>query len=173
MVGDERRRASFDVSFVNYRGDADERDDSGEFAKKSWKDSELRGHIDEFLGRDPRRMSVHTPPDLKIRTHRYRLGDSARLLAFERGVDYHMSEDLKQAGGNEPLEKPITFTAKLSEKAHVYDLRSGAYLGEREDITVDLSPWKPSLFALLSKKLPEEGRGVVATLLSQTAAAPH
>jgi hypothetical protein len=111
-------------------------------------------------------LPVQVPLELCIRTHRYRLGADARLLAFERGVDYHMSEDLKQAGGNEPLEKSVTFTAKLSKKAHVYDLRTGAYLGERDDIAVDLNPWKPSLFALLGEKLPEGG-GVVETLLSQ------
>jgi hypothetical protein len=103
-----------------------------------------------------------------IRTHRYRLGDSVRLLAFERGVDYHMSEDLKQAGGNEPLEKPVSFNAKLAGEAHVYDLRSGDYLGKRDEIAVDLDPWEPSLFALLKEKLPE-GRGVVETLLRDAA----
>jgi hypothetical protein len=100
-----------------------------------------------------------------IRTHRYRMGN-ARLLAFERGVDYHMSEDLKQAGGNEPLEKPITFIAKLSGKAHIYDLRSGTYLGELTDLVVDLDPWKPSLFALLAEKLPDSV-GAVEHLLRE------
>ena len=111
--------------------------------------------------------AVQTPLSC-IRTHRYRLGSNARLLAFERGVDYHMSEDLKQAGGNEPLEKPISFTARLHGKVHVYDLRSGAYLGVRDDISVNLNPWQPSLFAVLTEKLPE-GRGVVETLLRQAA----
>jgi hypothetical protein len=102
-----------------------------------------------------------------IRTHRHRLGP-ARLLAFERGVNYHMSEDLKQAGGNESIEKPITFIAQLTTKSHVYDLQSGAYLGEQSELLVDLDPWKPSLFALLAEKLPE-GRGVVETLLRDAA----
>jgi hypothetical protein len=97
-----------------------------------------------------------------IRTHRFRLGN-ARLLAFERNVDYHMSEDLKQAGGNEALEKPVSFEAKLPGKAHVYDLRSGAYLGDRDRIPVELDPWRPSLFALLPERLAE-GRSVVVAL---------
>jgi hypothetical protein len=107
---------------------------------------------------------VIPPPGHCIRTHRYSLGRDIRLLAFERGVDYHMSEDLKQAGGNEPLEKPVTFTAKLANPLHVYDLRSGAYVGRQTELVVDLDPWKPSLFALVPEKLPE-GRGVVETLL--------
>ena len=74
-----------------------------------------------------------------------------------------MSEDLKQAGGNEALEKPVSFEAKLVGKAHVYDLRSGAYLGETDRIAVSLDPWRPSLFALLPEKLAE-GADVVGFL---------
>ena len=36
-----------------------------------------------------------------------------------------MSEDLKQRGGNEALEKPVIFDAQLAAPAHAYDLRSG------------------------------------------------
>jgi hypothetical protein len=107
-------------------------------------------------------QQVLTPTDLGIRTHRFRLGP-ARLLAFERNVEYHMSEDLKQAGGNELLEKPVEFEARLSAKAHLYDLRGKAYLGETDRIQVELQPWKPSLYALLPQKLPE-GTDVVEAL---------
>jgi hypothetical protein len=104
---------------------------------------------------------VRVPTELRVFTHRYRLGN-ARLLAFERNIDYKMSEDLKQAGGNEPLEKPVTVSADLKSPAHVYDLRSGAYLGEVRELRFTLDPWKPSLFALLSEKLA--GNDVVAEL---------
>lgn len=97
-----------------------------------------------------------------VRIHRYRLGN-ARLVAFERNIDYHMSEDLAQAGGNEALEKPIQTQALLAEPAHVYDLRTGKYLGNTSSIVVDLDPWKPSLYALLKEKLPE-GASVVEVL---------
>ena len=78
----------------------------------------------------------------------------ARLLAFERNIDYHMSEELKQAGGNEALEKPIDLAAKLGAPAHVYDLRTGKYLGLTDTIPFTLDPWRPSLFALSDKPLP-------------------
>lgn len=104
-----------------------------------------------------------TPANACIRTHRYRLGKS-RLLAFERNINYHMSEDLKQAGGNEALEKPMSFEAALmAGKAHVYDLRSKKYLGEVDRIPVDLDPWQPSLFALLPEKIGE-GEDVIEAL---------
>ena len=106
--------------------------------------------------------AVQVPRRACIRTHRFRLGKS-RLVAFERNVDYHMSEDLKQAGGNEALEKPVSFEAKLAAKAHVYDLRNGAYRGETDRIEVKLDPWQPSLFALLPEKLGE-GKQVVEEL---------
>ena len=106
--------------------------------------------------------AVKIPRRACIRTHRFHLGD-ARLLAFERNVDYHMSEDLNQAGGNEALEKPVTFEAKLAGKAHVYDLRAKKYLGETDRVAVDLEPWRPSLFALLPDRLAD-GVDVVEAL---------
>jgi hypothetical protein len=84
------------------------------------------------------------------------------LIAFERNVDYQMSEDLKQAGGNEALEKPVDLEATLARSRHVYDLRAQKYLGETDRIRFTLDPWQPSLFALTAEKLPEES--IVTTL---------
>ncbi len=99
----------------------------------------------------PRPVTV--PAETHTRIHRYTLGN-ARLLAFERNIDWHMSEDLKQSGGNEPLEKPVELTATLAQAAHVYDLRTEKYLGHTDRIAFTLDPWKPSLFALLAEKAP-------------------
>lgn len=96
---------------------------------------------------------VRLPLDARTRIHRFKL-DHARLLAFERNIDYQMSEDLKQAGGNEILEKPIDLEAGLAEAAHVYDLRTQKYLGRTDRITFHLDPWQPSLFALLREEVP-------------------
>ena len=96
---------------------------------------------------------VTVPREASIRTHRYRLG-KARLLAFERNIVWQMGEDLKQQGGNEALEKPVSFDARLAKAAHVYDLRTSKYLGHTDRIPVALDPWQPSLFALLPEKLP-------------------
>jgi hypothetical protein len=100
------------------------------------------------------RPPVSVPPSAHVRIHRYRLGEN-RLLAFERNVDYQMSEDLKQAGGNESFEKPLEVEATLSEAAHLYDLRSQKYLGQTNRLHFTLDPWKPSLFALTTRKVPE------------------
>jgi hypothetical protein len=105
---------------------------------------------------------VDVPLESRTRIHRYLLG-KARLLAFERNITYHMSEDLKQAGGNEALEKPIDLEAKLARSAHVYDLRTQQYLGQTDRIRFRLDPWQPSLFALLTEKLPAEN--IVTQLL--------
>ncbi|QIF04951.1 beta-galactosidase [Roseimicrobium sp. ORNL1] len=113
------------------------------------------------VGIDP--PPIRVAPDDCVRIHRYKLGNNARLVAFERNIDYHMSEDLAQAGGNETLEKPIQTQALLAEPAHVYDLRTGKYLGNTSSIIVDLDPWKPSLYALLKEKLPD-GVDVVEAL---------
>lgn len=103
----------------------------------------------------PLQRDVTLPLQARTKIHRYRLGD-ARLLAFERNVDYHMSEDLKQAGGNEQLEKPIQLDAKLAKPAHVYDLRGLKYIGQTDHIAFRLDPWEPSLFALLPEKIAAE-----------------
>jgi hypothetical protein len=100
------------------------------------------------------RPEITVPAAARVRVHRFTLG-RARLVAFERNVDYHMSEDLKQAGGNETLEKPVEIQAKLTgQPACIYDLRTGKYLGRADHIHLTLDPWEPSLFALTSEPLP-------------------
>jgi hypothetical protein len=108
---------------------------------------------------------VSVPRRACIRTHRYRLG-AARLLAFERNIVWQMNENLQQSGGNQALEKPLAFTAKLPAKAHAYDLRTGKYLGETAALTIHLDPWQPSLFALLPQRVPGDD---VLTALAKTA----
>ena len=107
------------------------------------------------------RPEITVPATARVRVHRFTLGH-ARLVAFERNVDYHMSEDLKQAGGNEALEKPIALQAGLREPAHIYDLRTGKYLGRLDHLDFTLDPWEPSLFALTREPLP--AGNVVETL---------
>jgi hypothetical protein len=113
-----------------------------------------------------RAVTVAEAPASRSRTrvHRYQAGPN-RLLAFERNVDYHMSEDLKQAGGNEALEKPVEVEAKLAQAAHVYDLRARKHLGRTDHFTFRLDPWQPSLFALTTEPVAEDR--VVELLLAQ------
>jgi hypothetical protein len=87
----------------------------------------------------------------RVRIHRFRAGH-AELVAFERNIDYQMSEDLKQAGGNEALEKPIVVEAKLPRTANVFDLRAQSYIGRTDHIHFTLDPWQPSLFAITEDK---------------------
>jgi hypothetical protein len=100
----------------------------------------------------PRQVTL--PLNARTCIHCFKLG-SARLLAFERNVDYHMSEDLRQAGGNESLEKPTDLEARLAAPAHVYELRTGMHLGRTDRIAFTLDPWQPSLFAVSGELLPE------------------
>lgn len=106
---------------------------------------------------------IRVPPEARVRTHRYRLGQ-ARLLAFERNIDYKMSEDLLQAGGNAELEKPVTFIASWNGDKEVIDLRTGKHLGRSHQIEVVVDPWQPALYALLDK-VPEGDP--VSALLAQ------
>jgi hypothetical protein len=117
----------------------------------------IRDDLDKAAGGAP----IRVPIEARVRTHRFTLG-KARLLAFERNIDYKMSEDLAQAGGNEQLEKPVTFTASWNGENEVYDLRTGKHLGRSSQIEVNLDPWQPSLYALLPAKVEGE---VVEVLL--------
>lgn len=128
----------------------------------------LKGNLDWSAWIDSQLSSMHPevsiPALARARIHRFRLGPH-RLLAFERNIDYHMSEDLKQAGGNEALEKPIEITATLPKAVHVYDLRTQKYLGHTDRVQFTLDPWQPSLFALTQQKLEPET--IVSSLSAQ------
>jgi len=99
------------------------------------------------------RPTILLPQAAQVRIHRFRI-KKGRLVAFERNIDYQVSEDLKQAGGNQALETPLQTEAMLSEPAYVYDLRSQSYLGHTDRIRFTLDPWHPSFFALLPEELP-------------------
>ncbi|MGA2656810.1 MAG: beta-galactosidase [Verrucomicrobiota bacterium] len=104
---------------------------------------------------------IRLPAAARTRIHRFSVR-RGRLTAFERNIDYHTSEELKPAGGNEALEKPVELEAALAQPAHVYDLRAQKYLGRTDRIRFQLDPWQPALFALTEEKLPPES--IVASL---------
>jgi hypothetical protein len=115
---------------------------------------------------------VQLPPAGRARVHRFRAGP-AELVAIERNIEYQMSEDLRQAGGNEALEQPLELTARLSPTAparHIYDLHAGRYLGRASAWSFTLAPWQPALFALLPEPAP--AGEVVARLLTFLDGAP-
>ena len=143
--------------------------DLAAFARERLKaapDPALWRWLRERIGAGP----IQVPPEARVRVHRFKAG-AARLVAFERNVDYQMSEDLKQAGGNEALEQPIDLTAQLTAGGgeagapYVYDLRAGRLVGRVDHWSFRLDPWEPSLFALLPEPLPAET--LVATLLQR------
>jgi hypothetical protein len=88
----------------------------------------------------------------RVRIHRFRV-PGGRLVAFERNVEYAMSESLQQAGGNEALEKPIRVDVTLPQTEYIYDLNTQTYLGRADHIDFTLDPWRPSLFALTTKEI--------------------
>jgi hypothetical protein len=107
--------------------------------------------------------AIAVPPEARVRVHRFKV-PRGQLVAFERNINYQMSEDLKQAGGNETLEKPISVEATLTQPHHIYELRSQKYMGRSDRIQFILDPWQPSLFALTEEKLPAES---ILTALSE------
>src|SRR4029079_12222135 len=97
-------------------------------------------------------LEIAVNPEAHLRVHRFRI-KAGRLFALERNINYQMSEELKQLGGNQALEQPLTTEAVLREKAHIYDLRTETYVGFTNRISFALDPWRPSLFAALREKV--------------------
>jgi hypothetical protein len=114
--------------------------------------SSLRPWIVDQL--KPYAPEISLTPTACVRVHRFRVPRGG-LVAFERNIDYQMSEELKQLAGNEALERPIRLDAHLATPMHVYDLREQKYLGLVSHIEFTLQPWRPSLFALATEKIPE------------------
>jgi len=99
----------------------------------------------------PRTVTV--PTNARVRVHRFRAG-GARLLAFERNVNYQMNENLKQTGGNEQLETPVELEATLDTPAFVYDLHSQEFLARTNRVRFRLDPWRPTILALFTNRVP-------------------
>lgn len=130
------------------------RADLGEYARQrlvSTKSPEIENWMAGQL--KPWAPDISVPAEARVRIHRFEVR-GARLVAFERNIDYQMSQDLKQAGGNELLEHPITVEARLAKAAHIYDLRTERYLGFLDHVRLTVDPWQPTLLALSEKKLP-------------------
>ena len=119
--------------------------------------------VKKILEQSNIKNDISYPLEARAHIFKYKLSD-AKLIAFERGIDYQMSEDLKQAGGNESLEVPQEITTQLSYTGHIYDLRNQRYIGYGDKITFTLDPWKPSLFVILNKKIAPET--IITYLLS-------
>lgn len=118
--------------------------------------------IRQMLAERGVRPPVSVPADARVRVHRFKVGNRARLIAFERNVEYKMREELAQVGGNEALEKPATFTAKLQQPGFVVNLRTGEKLGKVSEFSVSLDPWLPALFAVTAE---DPGSSGLANLL--------
>jgi hypothetical protein len=95
--------------------------------------------------------SIKVPASARLRVHRYQSG-RAELVALEPNINYQMSEELKQAGGNETLEKPMTCTVGLSQPLFVRDLRLGKNLGRVNQFTLTIDPWEPSLLSIAEQE---------------------
>jgi hypothetical protein len=112
---------------------------------------------------------VQVPLETRTRVHRFRAG-RARLVAFERNINYEMSETLEQAGGNQHLERAVPVEARFREAADIYDLRAVRWLGRTNQVTFVLDPWQPTLLAWLPERIPAER--VMDTLLPERGTSP-
>ena len=116
----------------------------------------------DWLGRQlkPLPRAVSLPASAGV-PHRFTV-TRGQVVAFERNITYQMSEELKQAGGNEALEKPVELDATLSQPAHVYNLRhNGIWDTSAACASYSIRGSRP-LFALTRDRLATEA--IVAAL---------
>jgi hypothetical protein len=94
--------------------------------------------------------AVEVPAEAGIAVRRFRSG-KARLVALEQNRVYAMGEDLKDRSTGPSA--PVKVKVRFAEKAHTYDLRTGAYLGQIAEAELTVSPDEPTLLALSPEKL--------------------
>jgi len=101
------------------------------------------------------RPMISLPAEAKMRSYEF-LVPGGNLLAYERNIEYAMSESLQQAGGNEALEKPVEVQVSLPVPEPIYDLNTQTYLGRIQNLKFTVDPWHPSLFAITEKEIPAD-----------------
>jgi hypothetical protein len=76
-------------------------------------------------------------------------GDGRRYIAIMRRPEYSIGS-LGEIGysDNSRFEKPVDVTARFGEKTRATELLSGLDLGETEETTLTLRPWKPLILEL-------------------------
>jgi hypothetical protein len=56
---------------------------------------------------------------------------------------------------NARFEKPVTFTLTLPSAMNVYNVRDAKSLGSKHELTVNLNPYEPTIFAVTQAALPK------------------
>jgi hypothetical protein len=94
------------------------------------------------------------PPTVGIETHRFRNG-GVELLALHSNPSLRVNElgppDFKS---NARFEKAQTVQITLPATRHVYEVRTGKYMGAQKQWTVTVDPHEPIIYAIAASKLP-------------------
>ena len=100
----------------------------------------------------PREVTIEKPANPRVNSASgSAVTGDARFIAFERNIDYQMSENLKQPEAT-GTRGPDRRRGEVRWPAHVYDLHEKR-LGETDRIAFGSTPG-PSLFAVL-ERMPE------------------
>jgi hypothetical protein len=87
-------------------------------------------------------------PVVGVETHRYRNG-GVEILGLLSNPQLRVNElGPPEFKSNERFEKPQAVEITLPATRHVYDIRAGKYLGEKNKWTVTIDPYEPVLYAL-------------------------
>lgn len=131
-----------------FAGEGITSEETGRFPEERMKGGGM-GFLDKLAAGISFKAPVSAAKGDHLRVYRHRLS-KALLLGVERGISYAMSESLAQAGGNESMEVPLKTELRIPA-GFCYDLRTGKLLG-RDQITIEIDPWRPTLLAIMEKE---------------------
>ena len=89
-----------------------------------------------------------------VETHVFRNGGVSivgLLSNPQKGVD---ESGPPEFNSNQRFEKPRTVVLTLPDEFHVYDVRAAKAMGKRKQLTVQLDPYEPTIFALSPVAVP-------------------
>jgi len=116
------------------------------------KGGEVRDSVGSILGEAGVKAAIKVtaaagpPVGFEVITYQ---GDGCRYLAIMRNPEYQAS-DLGELGygDNSRFEQPQKVQVEFGAEVQVKDLLAGADLGRKQQLTVTVDPWKPTLLEL-------------------------
>jgi hypothetical protein len=92
--------------------------------------------------------------------HRFKVS-SARIVAFEKNIDFNTTEDLTT--NIQPNDQPSRFSAKFDSNYFIYDAWSEKFLGNTNCVDVNLENERPAIFILTTNQFT--GSSIIHQLL--------
>jgi len=119
--------------------------------------SNIRSRLSKVIPFEP---AVRLPDNSRVRVHRFKVS-SARIVAFEKNIDFNTTEDLTT--NIQPNDQPSRFLAKFDSNYFIYDAWTEKFLGNTNCVNVNLENERPAIFILTTNQFT--GSSIIHQLL--------